>query len=429
MLRDEDILDACRKAGHKSRCRLYDPVVTVLHYLLQAVGREKSFAATWQEMLAKAVCLLDLPDTTFSSSALCQARSRLPLEALQTPVDLVGRPSAQPFYRWKGHRLLALDATTAPMPANKDLFDFFGRAGARATFMRYPIGTLATLLDIAGCMIVDYRFGPYDRGEVRTAGPLLERLREKDLLMADRHFSGAPFLIAVSLRGADFLVRKHACLKVANLPVRKRLGTSDFITEIRISKCLLKQYHGLTEKLEVRAFRATWLTPEGRKLTEWFVTSLKDPVKFKKAALARLYHLRWKQETSYLEFKQFFHSDILRSKTVGNVNKEMAAHVLGYQLVGRLIVEAAGEHAVRPTQVSVAAATRCVLAASSRMSVAPAERLPWMYRNLLRQISQCLIDVRPGRTEPRMLTRDQNHYSRLKISRAQWRQRNLQVPA
>ena len=52
MLPDSAILEACRACHHEFRRRQYDPVVTVLHYLAQALQREESFAATWQRLWA-----------------------------------------------------------------------------------------------------------------------------------------------------------------------------------------------------------------------------------------------------------------------------------------------------------------------------------------------------------------------------------------
>ncbi|MFO7899934.1 MAG: hypothetical protein R6V58_12850 [Planctomycetota bacterium] len=49
-LTDRLILAACRECGHRFRERRYGPVVTVLHFLAQALQREESFAATWQDL-------------------------------------------------------------------------------------------------------------------------------------------------------------------------------------------------------------------------------------------------------------------------------------------------------------------------------------------------------------------------------------------
>ena len=50
MLPDRALLEACQACGHAFRRRQYDPIVTVLHYLAQALQREVSFAATWHDL-------------------------------------------------------------------------------------------------------------------------------------------------------------------------------------------------------------------------------------------------------------------------------------------------------------------------------------------------------------------------------------------
>jgi len=82
MLPDAAILDACRTCHHEFRRRLYGPVVTVLHYLAQAVQREQSFAATWHDLWAPLAA--DFPEVAGAApdlSALTHARSRLPKQA------------------------------------------------------------------------------------------------------------------------------------------------------------------------------------------------------------------------------------------------------------------------------------------------------------------------------------------------------------
>jgi len=39
MLADSDIIEACRRHGYEWRERVYGPVVTVLHFLAQAIQR------------------------------------------------------------------------------------------------------------------------------------------------------------------------------------------------------------------------------------------------------------------------------------------------------------------------------------------------------------------------------------------------------
>jgi hypothetical protein len=128
-----------------------------------------------------------------------------------------------------------------------------------------------------------------------------------------------------------------------------------------MSKPARREDPTLPETVRVRVFRTTWTTPAGEKLSGWFVTSLQDAKRFKRWTLAKLYHERWQIEISYLEFKQTFHADVLRSKTVATVEKELAAHVLAYQLVRGLIVAAAAQQDEKPTEVSLLGAARLVV--------------------------------------------------------------------
>ena len=176
----------------------------------------------------------------------------------------------------------------------------------------------------------------------------------------------------------------------------------------------------------MRVFKAVWTAPDGRKLAEWFVTSLTDAKRYKKRALAKLYHERWRIETSYLEFKQTLGAAVLRSKTVGNVIKELTAHVLAYQLVHRVMLAAAEKHGRKPNEISFLNAARWVEHFSHRMAAAPAWKLPILFDRLLDCIATTPIDIRPGRLEPRAISRRTTRYPWRAVSRHLWRQQQLQ---
>lgn len=430
-LTDRRILEACQACGHRFRERLYGPVVTVLHFVAQALQREASFAATWQELFT---CLAaDFPEIgmgRFDLSGLTHARKRLPKEVMQTLATEVCQESqARTTTRWKGFRLLAMDATTASMPREAPLFAHFGRHRARTTTVRYPLGTFACLLNLAGALMMDYRWGPFDPGEMTTTLPLLAALGPGDLLLLDRHFSGSPFLARTYATGADFLTRKNARRNVDPLPVIQKLGPKDFLTELPMDKRARKADPTLPGFVRVRVFKATWKTPAGEKVTEWFMTSLTDAKRYPKRTLAELYHERWQIETGYHEFKCALHADVLRSKTVDNIHKEVAAHVLAYQIVRQLMVAAAQKHGKKPTEVSFLNAARWVVHFSHRMAAAPTPRMPSLYQALLDAIASSEVDVRPGRLEPRALTREWKHYPHLRTTRAVWRKQRLKKTA
>jgi hypothetical protein len=424
-LTDKQILDTCAVCGYKFRNRQYGPVVTVLHFLAQAIGREGSFAATWQELWTPLIA--DFPEMAsghFNTSGLTHARQRLPKEVMmKLASETCAESGNKEPAKWRGFRLLALDCSTVSMPRSAELFGHFGKHRARTTTVRYPLGTFAALLAVGNSLVLDYQFGPYDPGEVKTSRPLFSRLGCGDILLIDRGHSGSPTFARIKAKGADFLARKNAHLIVSRLPVIERLGYNDFITEISMSRRARKKDAWLPERVRVRIFEAKWKSPTGEKITEWFVTSLEDARRYKKRTLANLYHQRWRIETSYLEFKQLFHADVLRSKTVDNIYKEFAAHVLAYQLVRLLVCLAAEKHDKKPTEISFLNAARWIIHFSHRMAAAPTWSLRILYERLLDAIASCEIEVRPGRVEPRAITRAKRDFPDLRISRAEWRRK------
>jgi hypothetical protein len=426
MLPDTAILDACRTCHHEFRKRLYGPVVTVLHYLAQAVQREQSFAATWQDLWTPLAA--DFPEVAGAApdhSALTHARLRLPKGVMRRLAETAVRETPPEAARWHGRRLVAFDSTTLSMPREAALFAHYGAHRARTTTVRYPLARFCSLLAVGTSTLIDYRFGPFRKPEIEMAGEMLGSVGPGDLALGDRGFSGSPTLARLQGRRADFLMRKNARLIVERLPVVKRLGKYDFITDLPVSKPARKADPTLPETVRVRLFRATWKAPSGETIIEWFVTSLMDAERFKRKTLARLYHERWCIETSYQEFKQTFHADVLRSKTVETIEKEFAAHVLAYQLVRRLMAAAAEKHKVKPTRISLLNAARAVVRFSQHMAAAPTWALPIYYERLLDAIAAGKIDVRPGRLEPRALTREWKHYPHLRLSRCEWRKQRM----
>lgn len=427
LLPDRRILEACQRAHYRFRERRFGPVVTVLHFLAQGIAREESFASTWQELFTPLIAEFpDLPLDDKDDSGLTHARGRLPRQVM---VELAQESCRQggrlPVSKVWGLRPVALDCSTVSMPDEKSLHEHFGTNRSKGGRSRYPLATFACLLSVGTSLICDWRLGPLDPGEVKTVAPLLSNLGAENLLLADRRFAGAPFLAKVKQRECQFLMRKHQALKVEKLPVLQRLGRDDFITELTVRAQTRKNDPSLPEKVRVRIFKATWKTETGEKLSDWFVTSLEDARKYKKAKLARLYHRRWQIETSFLEFKQVFHADVLRSKVVDNIYKEFSAHILAYQLTRQLMVQAAVKHGKQPTRLSFVNAARWIMHFSHLMAAAPTGSLPDLFQRLLDAIASCPIDVRPGRLEPRMLSREVKHYPMRRIDRAEWRAQRL----
>jgi len=230
MLPDSDIRDACREHRYQWRGRVYGPIVTVFHFLAQAIQREDSFAATWQELWTPlAAEFPGVAETGIDHSALTHARARFPKEVMASLARRACRDAPDAGARWKGLRLRAIDGTTVSMPREDALVRHFGRHNTKHGRTKYPLARFASLLDVGTCTISGYRFGPHTTPETEMARDLIELLSAGDLALVDRGLTGSPSMARIQARGAEFLGRKNARLDPDKAKVVDHLGRDDFI--------------------------------------------------------------------------------------------------------------------------------------------------------------------------------------------------------
>ena len=115
-------------------------------------------------------------------------------------------------------------------------------------------------------------------------------------------------------------------------------------------------------------------------------TTLLDPGRYPKDAVAELYGVRWTVETHFAELKTTLRMRAVKCRTPEAVRKELAVYCLVYNLVHAVMLEAARRQGVEPGRVSFIDAVRWLQRA------APGEAPPALVVN----------PARPGRHEPRV---------------------------
>ncbi len=413
ILPDEQILSACREAGHEFRRRLLTPVVTVFHMIAAALWPENSFRSAWQSTGAPRV----------SSGSLADARTRLPLGVVSALFDKVtdaAQRLSEGYVRWRGHRVVNIDGFCSSMEDNPELHEAFGTSNGRHGAGRYPLARVVVAAFMHTMIAVSYAVGRYRDSEQALTREVLPKLQAGDLIVADRHFAGANLYAEYLGGGQEFITRKHQRLKVGRLKRLVKYGRGDFVTELRVNPSHRRADRTLPEVVRVRMIRVT-VGIRGKQTTIWLVTSLLDAQKYPADEVARLYAARWKIETLIRDLKIACGADVLRSKKPDGVRKELAARMMAMNMVRMLMVEAAVTRGEDPQRLSFSNAMRLVTATSLKMSEAPVWRLPILYEEMLAGIAASTVPERPGRNEPRMTAREKQHYPRLGIKRAEWR--------
>ena len=105
--------------------------------------------------------------------------------------------------------------------------------------------------------------------------------------------------------------------------------------------------------------------------------------------------------------------DVLRCKHPERVKKEIAVHLLAYNLVRAVMAQAAFLGQVLPRQLSFKAALQLIRAFEENLRHAPLARLTLRRTYLLAGMAQLRLPHRPGRVEPRMVKRRPKQHAML----------------
>jgi hypothetical protein len=359
--------------------------------------------------------LRHLSGLAFTPSAYCQARARLPVaffHRLQRAV--AGRLSdGPPDPGWRGHRVFLLDGSSFSMPDAAELQEFFGQPGGQAAGCGFPVAHLLALFEAATGYLLRVAVAPPRTHDLAGAPAVHPALRPGDVLVGDRAFGSYAHLALLRRRGVHGLFRAHQRRRSAG----RRSGPRDRRVTYRKPAqrpawMSAADYAALPDELAVREVRFRVTRPGRRVRWITLVTTRTDARRYPAAALAGLYERRWQVEGDLRHLKQALGLDVLRCRTVPGVVKELLAFVTVYNLVRRVMVEAAARQGVAPRRVSFVDALRWLRQAR------PGEPPPALVVN----------PGRPGRVEPRVRKRRPKQYPAMQRPRAALREELLRQP-
>jgi hypothetical protein len=423
-LSDELVHRLCTELGHRWRERDLGPVVTT-HLFVQQILHGNIAVRE----------LRHLSRVDFTDSAYCQARARLPralLERLQQAVTgtLYATTEVPAKDLWCGHRVFLLDGSSFSMPDTPALQKQFGQPGGQAAGCGFPVAHLLVRFDANTGYLMRTEALPLRSHDLSGVAAMHAALGPGDVLVGDRAFGSFAHLALCRQRDIHGVFRAHQRQIIDFRPHRRhktqqrgqgqkgekglpssrwlqRLGKHDQRVEYPKPKqrpqwMTAEEYAALPATIVVREVRYTLRQRGLRTRTVTLVTTLLDPEKYSAAELARLYGLRWQVETNLKHLKQTLGMDILRCETVEGVLKELTLFVMIYNLVRRVMWEAACQQDVEPDRISFIDAWRWLRYAQ------PGDVLTKLVVN----------PTRPGRVEPRVRKRRPKQFPLMKKPRA-----------
>lgn len=425
----ETIEQGCRHVKHPWRRRVLDPATTLWLFLLQVLHGNTACSH-----------VVHFGQWTFTDSAYCQARKRLPLALFHWLLEetaITFRSVTAATSRWRGHRVWLVDGSGFSMPDTPELQAHFGQPGGQRRGCGFPVAKWLALFDLSTGMLLRSATAPLRTHDMAQAPAISRALEPGDLVLGDRGFCSYAHLALLTQRHLHAVFRIHQRQIVDFTPGRPRAqkkkgkgaarrgpkdlpgmphsrwvlaqGDADqiviwFKPQRKPTWMTAEEYAVLPAELTVRELRYRVEVPGYRVREVTLVTTLLDAVAYPAGELAELYYRRWQVEINFRHVKTTMKMDVLRCETVEGVWKELAVFCLAYNLVRSVMADSAALQGVAPERVSLVDAVR------------------WLIGREEAEVTVLVVNpVRRGRVEPRVVKRRPKQYMRMTRPRADLR--------
>lgn len=408
---------------------IYSPAITLWVFLAQCLSVDHSCRDAVARLIAWRLAQ-GLKPCSADTGAYCTARERIPEEAcLQLARDAGRRvdDEAPIDWRWLGRRVLDVDGSTITMPDTPENQAEYPQVPGQHRGCGFPIARIVVVFSLAVGTVLDAAIGRYQgkqTGENSLFRTLHGMLREGDVVLADRYFSGWFDLMLLKQRGVDSVVRKHQ-LRATDFRTGQRLGPHDQLVcwkkPARPEWMSKEQYASLPADLTVREVRVLVRQKGFRTKALVIVTTLLDAEQYRAEEIALLYRRRWQAELHLRSLKIVLQMDHLRCKTPHRVRNEFYMHLLAYNLLRQLLAAAAFQADVEPWTVSFKGALQTISNLLPLLATAVSTE-SWC-QAVLEAIATHLVGHRPNRFEPRVKKRRSTNYKFLREPRENYKRR------
>lgn len=410
---------------------VYNTAIVLWAFLSQVLadGKMRSCAAAVARVCDFLIMMGKNPPSA-DTGEYCNARKKLDEKVLHDlVVEAAGKIEhvAPDDWLWHGLHAKLVDGFEATMPDTPENQDEFPQSKSQEPGVGFPIMRVCVILSLATACVIDAAFGPHagkETGESALLRQLLDSFRPGDVAVFDRCYGSYMMFALLMLRGVDVCGRLHQ-RRPNDFRRGKRLGKYDrLVTWQRPERPTWMDeatYATIPETLTLRMTRFNIVVPGRLTRAITVVSTLLDAKKYPAYAIAELYGYRWNVELDIFQIKQTLNLDHLRTKTPAMVRKEFWTTLLAYNLIRRVICNAAIEHGKLPRRISFTRTCATILAAWSTLSLDLYS--PSKIAILLKQIASLQTPDRPGRIEPRVLKRRRHRYPLMKEPRWKFKKR------
>jgi hypothetical protein len=241
----------------------------------------------------------------------------------------------------------------------------------------------------------------------------METFKHGDIFLGDKGFCSYFDVSSFNDRGVDSVITLARRIPATEVDAIKVLGKDDLLihwkkpVRSKASSYSQTDWEQLPETLTLRQIKVTVNQPGFRVSSFYIITTLLDAQVYSADEIAELYYQRWDVELFFRDIKTTMAMDILRCKTPDMVRKEIMMHLIVYNCIRGLMIEAAQKKGIRVREVSFKGSIQALRQwephfNQGRLHKAERTRLIQL---LHESIADKVVADRPGRSEPRAVKR------------------------
>jgi hypothetical protein len=281
----------------------------------------------------------------------------------------------------------------------------------------FPVLRLVISFDLASGAAEYWRHGSLRDSEKALFVALLDTFHPGDIALADRLFCSFANIAVLQQRQVDSVFRVLGRLRQDFRRGQRIAKNERLVTWCKPYKCpnwiSPEQWDRLPTTLTLRLVRV-WVAVRGfRTQRIILVTTLLDQNEYTADDLAELYFRRWRCELFLRDLKITLHMDVLRCQSPTMVRKEIWMHLIAYNLIRWLMLQAAAQFSpLLPSRISFKG-TVDTLRQWLPLLCAAASHPPTfrpIFDRFLAILAENIVPLRPNRSEPRARKRRPKNY-------------------
>jgi len=410
-------------SGALSRRRIYSKENTFWAFLSQVLDADGGCKEVVRKLQAVAALKLkSLPSS--STAAYCKARQKLNevlLESILKHTVEDTKDEADPGIL-NGRRIIVVDGTAVSMPDTEENQNEWPQYKSQKVGCGFPNATICACFNLHNGTLLSHEIGNKKSHELPMLRKQWSTFKAGDIFLGDKGFCSYYDQSAFKERGVDSIITLARRVPVSEAKAIKVLGEDDLLIQWKkparrhkLSSYSQADWENMPETLLLRQIKVSVKQPGFRVTSFYIVTTLLDAEEYPASDIADVYYQRWDVELFFRDIKTTMGMDVMLCKTPEMVRKEILMHLIAYNCIRRLMMEAAEAKGAILRRISFKGSVQALRQwephlNQGKMSHDDRTRL---VRLLTESIAGNITPDRPGRSEPRAVKRRPKSYQLL----------------